>query len=102
MNLALSGFSDASRPLPLIQDGARITKSAARHLWITAPASGEWMMFAFDRSALAVLAPLGLLVAAVLWSHQANQRPASRLAEGAQPPASQERDQTVAANFASR
>jgi hypothetical protein len=48
-------------------------------------------MFAFDRSALAVLAPLALLLAAVVWSN----RPA-------QAPAPQQQDQTVAANLPSK
>jgi hypothetical protein len=59
------------------------------------------MMFAFNRSALAVLAPLGLLVAAVLCSNLADQPARPQLAEGHQPQAAHH-DQTVAANLPSR
>jgi hypothetical protein len=47
-------------------------------------------MFAFDRSAVAVLAPLALLIAVALWSNR--QTPVEKPAA----------DQTVAANLPSR
>lgn len=60
-------------------------------------------MFAFDRSAAAVLMPLALLVAAVLWSRHEDssaapqqariENPDERVDDGAQ---------TLAANFPSR
>jgi hypothetical protein len=64
-------------------------------------------MFAFDRSAIAVLAPLALLLAVVLWSQhgggpavppqaQADAYPGPGAGEG------ERRDQTVAANLPSR
>ena len=57
-------------------------------------------MFVVDRSALAVLLPLALLLGAVLWSNQsANTTPAS---SAAQPQHGQQEDQTVAANLPSR
>ena len=55
-------------------------------------------MFAFNRSALAVLAPLALLLAVVFWSNRSSP-------EAAAPQASEAvagRSQTVAANFPSR
>jgi K+-transporting ATPase A subunit len=58
-------------------------------------------MFAFDRSALAVLAPLALLLAVVLYSNRAPDQIDERQVAQAQP--SPERaDQTVAANLPSR
>ena len=54
-------------------------------------------MFAFDRSALAVLAPLALLVAVVVFSNQSNTTHAPQ----AQRQAAQQ-DQAVAANLPSR
>lgn len=48
-------------------------------------------MFAFDRSALAVVLPLALLVAVVLWSNRAAPRAAPKAP-----------DQAVAANLPSR
>jgi hypothetical protein len=59
------------------------------------------MMFAFNRSALAVIAPLALLVGVVMFSNQANEPPAAQQAEGSQAQAL-DSDQTVAANFPSR
>jgi hypothetical protein len=55
-------------------------------------------MFAFDRSALAVLAPLALLVAVVWWS---SRSPASPAPQQAREPAP-ESVQTVAANLPSK
>ena len=56
-------------------------------------------MFAFNRSALAVLAPLALLVAAVMWSNLQSAPAASQQqAEQGSP----EHNQTVAANLPSR
>jgi hypothetical protein len=55
-------------------------------------------MFAFDRSALAVLVPLALLLAVVLWSRQADSLAAPQQAQEH----SSDRDQTVAANLPSR
>ena len=53
-------------------------------------------MFAFDRSALAVLAPLALLLAVVVFSNHSTDRAPQAEAHAAQP------DQTVAANLPSR
>jgi hypothetical protein len=53
-------------------------------------------MFAFDRSALAVLVPLALLVVVVLFSNQAPDRAARVNPEPARA------DQAVAANLPSR
>lgn len=68
-------------------------------------------MFAFDRSALAVLAPLVLLLTVVAWSNRpkdhapqqtiARQEPA-RAPDETRPAPGQPRDQTVAANLPSR
>lgn len=60
-------------------------------------------MFAFDRSALAVIAPLALLVAAVLWSNLDSSPTAAQQAraEGEQHPPI-DRHQTVAANLPSK
>jgi hypothetical protein len=61
-------------------------------------------MFAFDRSALAVLAPLALLLAVVAWSNRA-PRPAPQQAQVESPeapPPAAEPAQTVAANLPSR
>jgi hypothetical protein len=52
-------------------------------------------MFAFDRSPLAVLAPLALLLAVVIFSHRSADRPQ---ADGHVA----QQDQTVAANLPSR
>jgi hypothetical protein len=60
-------------------------------------------MFAFDRSAPAVLLPLALLVAVVLWSRQGDSPAAPQQAQvenEARPV--EDRAQTVAANFPSR
>lgn len=54
-------------------------------------------MFAFDRSALAVLAPLALLLAVALFSNSASD---NRLS--AQSPPDEERADQVAANLPSR
>jgi hypothetical protein len=56
-------------------------------------------MFAFDRSALAVLAPLALLLAVVAWSNRATP-PAQEQARHETPLDGQ--SQTVAANLPSR
>jgi hypothetical protein len=60
-------------------------------------------MFAFDRSAMAVLVPLALLLAVVLWSNQSHPPAAAQQAraidEGAAP---EPRSQTVAANLPSK
>ena len=53
-------------------------------------------MFAFDRSAIAVLLPLALLVAVVIFSNRSADRPPQAEAHAAQ------QDQTVAANLPSR
>ena len=53
-------------------------------------------MFAFNRSALAVLVPLALLVAVVLFSNRERDRTAEA------PPEAARADQTVAANLPSR
>jgi hypothetical protein len=56
-------------------------------------------MFAFNRSALAVLAPLALLLAVVAWSNRATPSAATQ-AQVESP--SEEPPQTVAANLPSR
>jgi len=59
-------------------------------------------MFAFHRSALAVLAPLALLMAVVVWSNR-SASPALSAAQQAQTqPQAEDRAQTVAANLPSR
>jgi hypothetical protein len=66
------------------------------------------IMFAFPRSAFAVLAPLALLLAVVLVSRQSGVPDASQQAQvgqeqgGDRVAATESRDQTVAANFPSR
>jgi hypothetical protein len=55
-------------------------------------------MFVVDRSALAVLLPLALLAAAVLWS---NHSDSTRMAESSTPAQHAQTDQTVAANLPS-
>jgi hypothetical protein len=55
-------------------------------------------MFAFDRSAFAVLVPLAMLLAVVLWANQSNSRAASQQANEHSP----EPNQTVAANLPSK
>jgi hypothetical protein len=55
-------------------------------------------MFAINRSAFAVLAPLALLAAAVWWSNHSTPQPSPPQAQ--QQPAGEV--QTVAANFPSR
>jgi hypothetical protein len=57
-------------------------------------------MFAFDRSGFAVLAPLALLVAVVIWSNRSQIPAAPQQAQQQVQPS--ERDQTVAANLPSR
>ena len=57
-------------------------------------------MFAFDRSAFAVLVPLALLLAVVLWSRQSNSIAAPQQAQENEH--SKEKAQTVAANLPSR
>ena len=60
-------------------------------------------MFAFDRSAAAVLMPLALLVAVVLWSRQSDLPAGPQQAQlENEADAAQDRAQTVAANFPSR
>jgi hypothetical protein len=61
-----------------------------------APTPGDKTMFAFDRSALAVLLPLALLVAVVLYSNQAPEQSAQTQTEPSRT------DQAVAANLPSR
>ena len=58
-------------------------------------------MFAFDRSALAVLVPLALLLAVVLYSNRAPHQIAESQTAQAQPEPARA-DQTVAANLPSR
>jgi 1,4-dihydroxy-2-naphthoate octaprenyltransferase len=53
-------------------------------------------MFAFDRSALAVLVPLALLAGVVLFSNQTRDQTADAQSEAGRA------DQTVAANLPSR
>ena len=55
-------------------------------------------MFAFDRSAVAVLLPLALLVAVVIFSNRSADRPPQAQAQAHAAP----QDQTVAANLPSR
>ena len=55
-------------------------------------------MFAIDRSAVAVLLPLALLVAVVLWSN----RPATEALPQQASEQNPDRSQTVAANLPSR
>jgi hypothetical protein len=55
-------------------------------------------MFAFDRSAFAVLVPLAMLLAVVLWANQSNSPAAPQQANEPSP----QRDQAVAANLPSR
>jgi hypothetical protein len=78
MNSVLSGFSNG---LPRLS---------------FAPIAGAKTMFAFDRSALAVLVPLALLVAVVLFSNHSTDRAPQAQTHAA------ERDQAVAANLPSR
>jgi len=78
MNSVLSGFSNRFRPVSYN------------------PTAGAKSMFAFDRSPLAVLAPLALLLAVVIFSHRSADRPPQAEAHAAQ------QDQTVAANLPSR
>jgi hypothetical protein len=79
MNSVLSGFSD--RPDPLDFDSN---------------AGVQIPMFVFDRSALAVLLPLALLVAVVAFSSRSGHHPPQAEAHAAQ------QDQAVAANLLSR
>jgi hypothetical protein len=55
-------------------------------------------MFAFDRSAVAVLVPLALLLAVVVWSN----RPTPATPQQASEQSQAQRPQTVAANLPSR
>jgi hypothetical protein len=81
MNFDLSCFSNPMRQLA----------------WI--PGKEDFPMFVVDRSALAVLLPLALLLGAVLWSnHSANATAAPAAAQ----PHHGQQDQTVAANLPSR
>ena len=63
-------------------------------------------MFAFDRSAMAVLLPLAMLLAVVIWSNQSHTPAALQQAraQGSDEveTAAEPRDQTVAANLPSR
>lgn len=56
-------------------------------------------MFVFDRSAFAVVLPLALLVAVVLWSNRATPPPG---AQSANAPQTAREGQAVAANLPSR
>jgi hypothetical protein len=81
MNNVLSGFSNPMRPV--------------RYL----PTKGANAMFMIDRSALAVLLPLAMLVGVVLWSradHATSSPQRSAHEESAHS------DQAVAANLPSR
>jgi hypothetical protein len=80
MNYDLSGFSNAMRPVSFT------------------PPKELKPMFAFDRSALAVLLPLALLLAVVVLSNRSGE---SRNLRQAQSEQAQE-DHTVAANLPSR
>jgi hypothetical protein len=55
-------------------------------------------MFAFDRSAFAVLVPLAVLFAVVLWSNDTTTPAVTQQAENGD----REKNQTVAANLPSR
>jgi hypothetical protein len=55
-------------------------------------------MFAFDRSAFAVLVPLALLFAVVLWSSETKTPAVTQQAESGE----REKNQAVAANLPSR
>jgi hypothetical protein len=60
-------------------------------------------MFAFDRSAAAVLAPLALLLAVVAWSNRASSpAPQQAYQETPAPEPARQPPQTVAANLPSR
>jgi hypothetical protein len=63
-------------------------------------------MFAFDRSAMAVLLPLAMLLAVVVWSNQSHTPAAAQQARAERgddvEAAATPRDQTVAANLPSR
>ena len=63
------------------------------------PRKGVNTMFVVDRSALAVLLPLALLVGAVLWS---NHSQGTAGTQSAAQPQHEHRDQAVAANLPSR
>jgi hypothetical protein len=58
MNLDLSGFSEGNRQL--------VCRCPLQTFFVTL----EIRMFVVDRSALAVILPLALLVAVVLWSNR--------------------------------
>ncbi len=63
------------------------------------PPKGVFAMFVVDRSALAVLLPLALLVGVVWWSnHSAGALPVQAAAQSRE----LQRDQTVAVNLPSR
>ena len=64
----------------------------------------EIRMFVVDRSALAVILPLALLVAVVLWTNRPIEIAGAPLAdkESSQGEGRQDRAQTVAANLPSR
>lgn len=59
-------------------------------------------MFVVDRSALAVIVPLMLLVAVVLWSNRPTTAPQQADIRAQESLPKQERAQTVAANLPSR
>jgi hypothetical protein len=84
MNSLLSGFSQRLRPVSFITKELKL-------------------MFAFDRSALAVLLPLALLLAVVLFSRlgESDPQPMAQ-SEGAHPTEAAHQDHTVAANLPSR
>jgi hypothetical protein len=84
-----------------LEDTDRVTETTA---------AGVMKMFAFNRSAIAVLVPLALLVAVVLLSNQEDGAIRPQQAQVAAPPefdrdqpiVAQPHDQTVAANLPSR
>lgn len=78
MNSVLSGFSDGLRPVTCN------------------PTAGDKTMFAFDRSALAVLVPLALLLAVVMLSNRSSDSAQQAQSQSAN------QDHAVAANLPSR
>ena len=91
MNSGLSGFSEGNRQL------------TCRCLPQTRDFPENPIMFAFERSAAAVLMPLALLVAAVLWSRHEDPSAAPPQAHMENPDEGvEDAAQTVAANFPSR
>ena len=78
MNSVLSGFSDGGIPLSFD------------------PTAGVKTMFAFNRSALAVVLPLALLLAVAILSNRSAAPPPQVASQATQ------QDQTVTANLPSR